>query len=99
MTLLGNIDQLDEVAQWALNQTDQDIRRLNGNPFTDGKRLEELDLTTTETTVAHGLGRKPKGMLVISKNAALHVFESTKSDENHLYLKSDGTVTATVWVF
>ena len=40
MTLLGNIDQLDEVAQWALNQTDQDIRRLNGNPFTDGTRLE-----------------------------------------------------------
>ena len=98
MTLLGAFTN-NEVSEWALSQTDQSIRRLERNPFTEGKRLEELELSTTETTVAHGLGRKAKGLLVISKNAAQHVFESTKSDDNHVYLKSDGAVTVTVWVF
>jgi len=99
MALLGLMTMDSEAAQWAFGQTDRSIDKLTRNPLNDGRALADLDLTTTEQAVAHGLERKPKGFVVISKDAAQHVFESTKADEKHLFLKSDGTVTCSVWVF
>tara|TARA_R100000655_G_scaffold57852_1_gene96203 strand:+ start:226 stop:522 length:297 start_codon:yes stop_codon:yes gene_type:complete len=98
MALLPNVIN-DDTIRWAFSQAELSLSRLERNPLADGKRIIDLDLSTTETTVAHGLGRTPKGLLVIRKNAAQHVFESSPADEEHIFLKSDGTVTATVWVF
>tara|TARA_Y100001938_G_C8043342_1_gene407418 strand:+ start:996 stop:1295 length:300 start_codon:yes stop_codon:yes gene_type:complete len=90
----------DPLIEQAFRETEKQVRKVRKfNYWSEGKRLEDIDLTTEEKPVAHGLGRKPKGMLVLKKNAAKHVFESTDATKDLLYLSSDGTVTVTVWVF
>ena len=68
-------------------------------PFLDGNAVKELDLSTTELRIAHGLGRKPQGFLVLTRDAAQVIYESSESDSTFINLKAGGAVTADVWVF
>lgn len=54
-------------------------------------------LTTSNTRVRHGLGRRPRGFLVTRKNANAVVYsdtEETVDPANWIQLKASATVTA-----
>lgn len=43
----------------------------------------------TEVTVAHDLGRTPTGYIPVSKDKSADIYNTTASDKDNLYLKSD----------
>ena len=69
----------------------------------DGKIINDVDLASGSTTiVSHGLGRVLSGWIVVSKNAAQHVYDVQSSNNNKdrfLHLTAGGTVTVSLWVF
>ena len=88
----------DTVAR-SLQEVEAAFNGLVEVPFLEGRAIGDLDLSTTELKVAHGLGRKPKGFIVLTQDAAQVIYESSASDATHLNLKAGGAVTADVWVF
>jgi len=71
-------------------------------PFASGNRVQDLDITTADTIVDHGLEQKPEGWIVLKQNAAQVIYESaTVNDfpETTVILKAGGTVTADLFFF
>jgi len=71
-------------------------------PFASGNRVQDVDLTTTDTIVDHGLEQAPEGWIVLKQDAGVAIYESaTVNDfpETTVILKAGGTVTADLFFF
>ncbi len=69
-------------------------------PFLDGVLLEDLVLTTAEQKISHKLGRAYRGWILVRKNAAQDLYESSVTFPNQfISLTATGTVTVSLWVF
>jgi len=71
-------------------------------PFASGFKVADLEITTADTVVDHGLEQKPEGWLILKQNAAQVIYESaTVNDfpETTVILKAGGTVTADLFFF
>lgn len=66
-------------------------------PF--GYVVEDVLLTTVEVGVVHRLGKKPSGWVVIDRDANQHIYRSSKSTEQRLFLTASGSVVASIWIF
>jgi hypothetical protein len=65
----------------------------------NGSRMDEVTLTTTAQTLAHGLGRTPIGWRVIDKIDAGDPYR-TAWDERTISLRvASGTCRVTLWVW
>ena len=86
--------------QYRLEET---FRPLTSSSVIDGILLEDILLASGVTSkVAHKLGRKLIGWIVVGKNAAQHVYDanSGKTDlDQYIHLTAGGTTTVNVWVF
>ena len=66
----------------------------------NGRLIEDVALSTSETLVEHKLGRAYRGWIIVNKNAAQDVYvSSTTLNERFLKLTAAGTVTVSLWVF
>ena len=67
----------------------------------DGRLLENVVVTTAATEVPHGLGREPRGWIVVRSSVALSVYEAAPSDYPTLNLRltATGTDVVSLWVF
>lgn len=75
---------------------------LSAIPFLDGVLVEDVQITSgTAKIVEHGLGREPRGWLVLGKNANANVWETATSvgSENRMTVNASATVTISLWVF
>jgi hypothetical protein len=74
------------------------IVEVTGLPLVDGQLFEEVDATTAGTSVVHGLGRTPKGAIVVRADTAatyvLDEFNKTSFD-----ITSSAASTVNLWVF
>jgi len=71
-------------------------------PFASGNRVQDVDITTADTVVDHGLEQAPEGWIILKQNAAQVIYESaTVNDfpETTVILKAGGTVTADLFFF
>ena len=71
-------------------------------PFASGNRVQDVDITTADTIVDHGLEQTPEGWIILKQNAAQVIYESaTVNDfpETTVILKAGGTVTADLFFF
>lgn len=68
-------------------------------PIIDGELLTEIALGTAPTRLAHTLGRKPLGYIIVGLNHAATIF-GTESDSRLITLtaSANGTV-ANIWIF
>jgi hypothetical protein len=86
-----------------VNPSPFEIKRLFEllGPIVLGKLLTSKAVATAQTTVAHGLGRIPKGWFEVSPlNGGASVKQSASPDETNLYLiASSAVAAATIWVF
>jgi len=82
------------------DNTSEFISQIISNPILGGVLLKGLDVTTTATDFAHGLGREPVGYFIVKANAQVTVFD-TVSTTPKVALKLTGSTTATInlWVF
>jgi len=86
--------------QYRLEKT---LRPVTDSSIVDGRIIEDIDLASgTTSKIAHKLGRKLIGWIVVGKSAGQHVYDanSGKSDlDEYIYLAAGGTVTVNIWVF
>ena len=71
-------------------------------PFASGNRVKDLDFTTADTIVDHGLEQKPEGWLILKQDAAQVIYESATTNdfpETTIIMKAGGTVTADLFFF
>lgn len=94
--------QADEAQRLA----QQAVQRLNACPFIVGRRLDGITFAAgVDQLVAHGLGRRPRGFLVLrdyGANVCTGVGESTTQPENidqQIKLRSPVACTVDLWAF
>lgn len=93
----------DNKLQWWLDQLAGVVSELRAVPLLDGHLLEDVVLKGGgETTkIAHGLGRKPKGHIIVKRNAAVTytIDQTATTPSRELWLLASGAATVTLWVF
>lgn len=67
--------------------------------ISDGQLIENVDLTTTATTVPHALGRVPKGYIVVGSSDIAAVYHETPHARASISLRASATTTVSLWVF
>ena len=71
-------------------------------PFASGNRVQDLEITTSDTIVDHGLEQAPEGWIILKQNAAQVIYESATANDfpgTTIILKAGGTVTADLFFF
>ena len=68
-------------------------------PFAKGNYLESVAISTSDTSVNHGLGVTPIGFIILDKNANATVWRSGTSTDKVLTLRASASVTINLWVF
>ena len=88
-----------ETSQLQRNTADF-VQQLLDNPLLDGVLLEDIDVTTTATAFSHGLGREPRGYIIVKANASVTIYVTTSTTpKTTLKLTGSGTATISLWVF
>lgn len=75
----------------------QSVTELNGGVIVEGKLIG-----TSDTFVQHGLGREPRGYLVIDKNANANIYTSATTNSRpklELILRASASVTVDLYIF
>lgn len=60
--------------------------------------IDSAAIATSETKVAHGLGRVPRGRIILSQSADARVWDSKAADAQWLYLRASSAVTVKLLV-
>tara|TARA_R110000764_G_scaffold44250_1_gene99631 strand:+ start:249 stop:563 length:315 start_codon:yes stop_codon:yes gene_type:complete len=71
-------------------------------PFASGNRVQDVDITTADTIVDHGLEQTPEGWIILKQDAAQVIYESATVNDfpaTTVILKAGGTVTADIFFF
>ena len=71
-------------------------------PFASGNRIQDVEITTADTIVDHGLEQKPEGWIILKQNAAQVIYESATVNDfskTTVILKAGGTVTCDLFFF
>ena len=92
-------DQNLETTQSNSESLWNDIRN---HPLLKGRLIENIEITTASLNVEHKLNRKPRGYIVVKKNANINIFDNALSDslaKKFINLDASGSGTITIWVF
>jgi hypothetical protein len=77
---------------------DQVIRR----EILDGNLVENIDLINGVNLIDHGLGRVPKGFIIVKRND-IHVVWNVNNSRmvavKNMALQSNGAMTVSIWFF
>ena len=71
-------------------------------PFASGNRVQDIDLTTSDTFVSHGLDSVPEGYIVLKQNADTSVYISPTANDfpgQVIILRSGASVTCDLFFF
>jgi hypothetical protein len=91
----ASVDQVQGYIATALNPLLQ-------LPFASGNRVQDQDLSTSDTIVDHGLEQAPEGWLILKQDAAQVIYESATVNDfpgTTVILKAGGAVTADLFFF
>tara|TARA_Y100001951_G_C11193833_1_gene213110 strand:+ start:299 stop:622 length:324 start_codon:yes stop_codon:yes gene_type:complete len=79
------------------------LKQIANSAIIDGVLIKNIDLGTADTIVNHKLGREPLGWIVVRKNEAGEVYESSTVNKNRdkfLILRgSTATTDTNFWIF
>ncbi len=91
---------LPPTVQRALDALTGEVRTAGKREIGQGVLVSGVELATgSANSVAHNLGRKPKGWLVVSPQADARIWQSATPDATYLYLNASAAVTTALWVF
>ena len=71
-------------------------------PFASGNRVQDVEITTADTIVDHGLEQAPEGWIILKQDAAQVIYESATVNDfpaTTVILKAGGTVQADLFFF
>ena len=77
------------------------FRPVEACPLVTGRLIESVSLSTTAADVAHGLGRRLRGWILVRTNGTATVYEPSASTlpERFVKLQATANVVVTLWVF
>lgn len=80
----------------------QSLVEILGKAILDGRQIDGVALTTTAAPIAHKLGRKVRGYVVVGSTVATPVADENagKGDlDRFIYLKAGAATTCAIWVY
>lgn len=83
----------------AVRALEASVRELLRVPVVQGTLLEDVPIGTSETVVAHRLGRAPRGWIVAGIDEAATLHESGARDAQVLRLTASAAAVVDLWVF
>jgi hypothetical protein len=86
----------------AIRSLSERISQITGVGIINGRLVEEQALTTAFTTITHGLGRMPKGVLVVKNDltATLSLIRTQEFTSTTFDIRSySGSITVSLWIF
>lgn len=90
----------DRALDEAQANVDAALRPVLESPLLGGLLVGPLTFASGSTQlVAHGLGRAPRGWLLVSPRGHAALSESDSPSGRHLALTSDADLTCSLWVF
>lgn len=92
----------DVQTQIALEDSRDRVEALDSQPFMKGVHHKVTSLATgADATIAHGLGRAPRGWSVADVVGGPNLLTRVSSDSKHIVLRNTGAVTIgfAVWVY
>ena len=100
------VKQIDPENQ-SITQTQSNVntavRQIANSPIIDGVLIKNIDVGTTDTVINHKLGREPLGWIIVRKNEAGEIYESTTVNNNRekflLLRGSTATTDTNFWIF
>lgn len=96
--MLKRVITTDKNIQMIQDNVDAALSPLQSSPFVGGVLLGSIALTTSQTSVPHGLGHVPKIFTLCGLNANSVVWSSKPSDTTNLYLTASAACTVSLWV-
>lgn len=81
---------------------DEIVANINNLPFLNGVTLEEVTIGTSNTDIAHKLGRKPVGWLILRKRSNATVWDNqntVSAPATFLRLVASAQVSVDLYVF
>ena len=81
-SFVKQIDPQNESITQTQSHVNSAVKQIANSPIIDGVVIKGIDLGTGDTLVDHKLGRNPIGWIVIRKNEAGEVYESTTANSN-----------------
>ena len=102
-SFVKQIDPQNESITQTQSNVNTAVKQIANSPIIDGVIVENIDVGTGDTVVNHELGREPLGWIVVRKNEAGEVYESTTVNKNRdkflLLRGSTATTNTNFWIF
>ena len=82
------------------NNVAEFLNQVTSKSILDGRILENVAVSTTATEIAHGLGRKPLGYIIVKSNAHVTIYDTTSTTPTvTIKLTASATATINLWIF
>lgn len=76
------------------------LTSLTNSQITQGRLIPDVQLETTGTEIAHGLGRPYSGYIIVRSSVAAGVYDDVSADDAlFIRLIPDVAVRVSIWVF
>ena len=102
-SFVKQIDPQNESITQTQSNVNTAVKQIANSPIIDGVIVENIDVGTTDTVVNHKLGREPLGWIIVRKNEAGEIYESTTVNNNRdkfqLLRGSTATTDTNFWIF
>lgn len=104
MISLQKINTSDASLSRIQDNVERALRILGQSGLVDGVLVENVALVggSADNIVSHGLQRRPRGFLVVAKNATTDVWNSitlNPTEELTIILQSTNAATVSLWIF
>ena len=102
-SFVKQIDPENQNITQTQSNVNSSVKQIANSPIIDGVLIKNIDVGTTDTVVNHKLGREPLGWIIVRKNEAGEVYESTTVNKNRdkflLLRGSTATTNTNFWIF
>tara|TARA_R100000084_G_C4602578_1_gene124003 strand:+ start:506 stop:829 length:324 start_codon:yes stop_codon:yes gene_type:complete len=102
-SFVKQIDPQNQSVTQTQSNVNTALKQIANSAIIDGVLIKGVNVGTADTIVNHKLGREPLGWIVIKKNEAGEIYESSTVNKNRnkfLILKgSTATTDTNFWIF
>jgi hypothetical protein len=74
------------------------LDQITGIGLLDGRLIQDVALLSGANRIAHVLGRKPQGFIIVNRNSSAIVWQ-TNIDTLFITLNASANITVSLWIF
>lgn len=94
------INTKDQATQQLQNSVAEYVSQITDVPLLDGRLIEGVAVSTTATTVNHGLGREARGYFIVKADVNVTIYGTpSTTPKTTLKITASASATVNIWVF